>query len=156
LQSVRDEGRREPWLAFFLRGVVAVSDQAMDTARRVLTLREEHRSAITARLGRAAGNGHRVLEHLYDHPIVSVNDVRQLIGTTYPAANQLVQRMVEAGIRPDTPHLSDNLARCRGAPELDVSGSGQTGSVRGACGRPVFTGSLYCFGEAARIAETRD
>jgi hypothetical protein len=27
-----------------------------------------------------------------------VNEVRELIGTTYPAANQLVERMTEAGI----------------------------------------------------------
>ena len=31
-------------------------------------------------------------------PIVSVNEVQQLIGTTYPAANQLVSRMTEIDI----------------------------------------------------------
>lgn len=98
LQSVRDAGTWEQWLAFFLRGVVEVSGEATETARRILTLRGEHRRAITENLGRAAGNGYRVLEHLYEHPIVSVNDVRELIGTTYPAANQLVARLVDAGI----------------------------------------------------------
>lgn len=98
LQAVRDAGAWEPWLTFFLNGVVEVSKQATETARRILTLREDHRRAITDKLGRAAGNGHRVLEHLYEHPIVSVNDVEALIGTTYPAANDLVARMVEIGI----------------------------------------------------------
>jgi hypothetical protein len=28
-----------------------------------------------------AGNGHRVLERLYEGPIVSVNEVRELTGT---------------------------------------------------------------------------
>jgi Fic family protein len=98
LQSVRDAGTWEQWLTFFLRGVVEVSGQATDTARRILTLREEHRRAITESLGRAAGNGHRVLEHLYEHPIISVNEVQSLIGTTYPAANDLVGRMVDIGI----------------------------------------------------------
>ncbi len=72
-----------------------VSKQATETARRVLTLREEHRSIITENFGRAAANGHRVLEHLYLHPIVSVGEVRKLIGTTYPAANELVSRLEE-------------------------------------------------------------
>jgi Fic family protein len=98
LQSVRDAGTWEEWLAFFLRGVVEVSGQAADTARRVLTLREEHREAITTGLGRAAGNGYRVLEHLYRRPIVSVKDVQGLTGTTYPTANGLVAQMVECGI----------------------------------------------------------
>ena len=62
------------------------------------TLREEHRLTITESLGRAAGNGHRVLEHLYEHPIVSVNDVQELIGTTCPAANDLVSKFVASGI----------------------------------------------------------
>jgi len=78
--------------------VVEVADQATETARRVLALREEHRSLITDKFGRAAGNGHRVLEHLYEHPIVSVRDVLGLIRTSYPAANDLVARMVDSGI----------------------------------------------------------
>ena len=79
-------------------GVVEVSGQATDTARRILDLREVHRLEITAKLGRAAGNGHRVLEHLYEHPIVSVAEVKDLIGTTYPAANELVARMVDLDV----------------------------------------------------------
>ncbi len=98
LQSVRDSGTWEDWLMFFLRGVIDVSNQATTTARKVLTLREEHRHTITEKFGRAAANGHRVLEHLYEHPIVSVVEVQELIGTTYPAANDLVARMVDAGI----------------------------------------------------------
>lgn len=98
LQSVRDAGTWEDWLAFFLRGVVEVSGQATETARQILDLREQHRHAITENLGRAAGNGYRVLEHLYEHPIVSVNEVQKLIGTTYPAANDLVSKFVDSGI----------------------------------------------------------
>ncbi|HJN08678.1 MAG TPA: Fic family protein [Pirellulaceae bacterium] len=98
LQSVRDAGTWEVWLTFFLRGVIEVSQQATDTARHILRLREDHRRVITDNLGRAAGNGHRVLEHLYQHPFVSVNQVQALIGTTYPAANDLVARLVDGKI----------------------------------------------------------
>lgn len=98
LQSVRDAGTWEQWLSFFLQGIIEVSGQATDTARKILALREEHRHIITENLGRAAGNGHRVLEHLYDHPIISVNEVQGLTGTTYPAANELVARMADIGI----------------------------------------------------------
>lgn len=98
LQSVRKTGTWEQWIGFFLRGIVDVSVQATDTARRILTMREEHRHAITENFGRAAGNGHRVLEYLYERPIVSVSNVQDLIGTTYAAANNLVARMVNHGI----------------------------------------------------------
>ncbi len=98
LQATRDQGDWEAWLEFFLQGVTEVSVQASETARRILALREDHRSAIAANLGRAGGNGHIVLEHLFVRPIVSVNEVKALIGTTYPAANTLVEKFVEIGI----------------------------------------------------------
>lgn len=98
LQAVRDRGAWEDWLRFFLQGVTEVSAQASDTARRVLSLRETHRALIAERLGRAAGSGHRILEHLYTRPIVSVNEVRDLLGVTYTAANGLVDRLVDAAV----------------------------------------------------------
>jgi len=98
LQAVRTRGDWEAWLAFFLRGVVEVAGEAAETARRILQMREEHRAAITAKLGRAAGNGHKVLESLFDRPIIAVNDVQQQTGTTYAAANSLVSRLVDVGV----------------------------------------------------------
>ena len=91
-------GRGNSGLPFFLGGIVEVSGQATDTARRILALREEHRRVITDKFGRAAGNGHRVLEQLYERPILPVSDVQSLIGTTYPAANDLVARLVRHDI----------------------------------------------------------
>ena len=98
LQAVRDAGDWEGWLGFFLKGVAEVSAQAAETARRILVLREAHRAAVTEHLGRAAGNGHRVLEKLYERPIVSVAHIRELTKTTYPAANDLVSRLAALGI----------------------------------------------------------
>jgi hypothetical protein len=67
----------------------------------ILELREHHRRGITEHLGRAAGNGRRVLEQLYEQPIMSVTDVRALIGTTFPGVNQIVQRLVDLNPRGD-------------------------------------------------------
>jgi Fic family protein len=98
LQATRDHGAWEDWLQFFLRGVAEVSVQATETSRRILALRETHRTTIADNLGYSAGNGHRVLERLYERPILSVNEVRDLTGTTFPAANALVERLVKIGI----------------------------------------------------------
>jgi Fic family protein len=98
LQAVRDHGDWEGWLTFFLQGVAEVSGQAAETARKILVLREDHRRRINDRLGRMAGDGHRVLDHLYEKPIVSVEDVRGITRTTFQAANVLVARLTEAEI----------------------------------------------------------
>lgn len=98
LQGVRDRGDWEGWLSFFLDGIITVSRQATDTARHILRLREDHRQLITERLGRTAANGHRLLEHLYQSPITSVNEVQALIQSSYPAANNLVSALVKNGV----------------------------------------------------------
>ncbi|MBW6493185.1 MAG: Fic family protein [Burkholderiaceae bacterium] len=117
LQAVRDRGDWEAWLAFFLRGVVEVASEAADTARRILKLREEHRAAITEQMGRAAANGHRVLESLFDRPIVTVKDVENLIGTTYAGANSIVARLVRVGVLEEMTGFARNR-RFRYAPYI--------------------------------------
>lgn len=98
LHGVHTRGEFEEWLAFFLRGVAQTSAEAARTAGRILRLREEHRSEITERLGRGAGNGLRVLERLFERPVVSTKDVQALLGTTFAGANQIVSRLVDIGI----------------------------------------------------------
>jgi len=98
LQAVRDKGAWEEWLIFFLQGVLETSQQATETARKILLLRERHQKMITENLGRIAANGHRVLDHLFAKPLISVNEVKQLNGISYPAANNLVKKMVKLGI----------------------------------------------------------
>jgi Fic family protein len=124
LQAVRDRGDWEGWLAFFLRGVGEVADEAVQTARRILLLREAHRGAITERIGRAAGNGHRVLESLFDRPIVSVADVQRMTGTSYPASNNLVARLVELGILGEMTGHARNR-RFRYAPYIALFNDGE-------------------------------
>ena len=98
LQKVRDEGDWEEWIKFFLRGVATVSLEATETARSIVSLREMHRNRITEQFGRAAGNGLRVLENLYRRPYVSVSQVRDQLGISFPPASDLVQRMVDADV----------------------------------------------------------
>lgn len=98
LQAVRDTGDWERWIIFFLRGVIEVSVEAAETARRILALREAHREAVTTHMARAAANGHRLLQHLYERPIVSVAEVQEHLGTTYPAASNVVNRLASLGI----------------------------------------------------------
>jgi Fic family protein len=131
LQAVRDRGDWEGWLAFFLRGVSQVADEAMQTARRILLLRENHRSAITQHMGRTAGNGHKVLESLFDRPIVKVSDVQAMTGTTYAAANGLVSRLVQLGILSEMTGYARNR-RFRYAPYIALFNDGVHADAEGA------------------------
>lgn len=98
LQAVRDAGDWEGWLTFFLHGVAEVSREATDTAAAILRMREEYRIRITEHLGRAAANGQRVMDRLFDHPIITVATVRDWLGITAAGANNLVNRLVYVGL----------------------------------------------------------
>ncbi|MDI9574612.1 MAG: Fic family protein [Bacteroidales bacterium] len=98
LQNIRDTGDWESWLSFFLRGITVVSNEAATTARNILNLRENHRAMITQHLGRMAANAFKVLDYLYIRPIITINDIKEIIKTSYPAANELINRLVNIGI----------------------------------------------------------
>jgi Fic family protein len=98
LQGVRDHGQWEAWLKFFLKGIAEVSLEATETARKIVSLREAHQKIITETFGRTAGNGHKILDSLFLRPYVSVTEVSETLGITFAAANNLVQRFMQAGI----------------------------------------------------------
>ncbi len=98
LQAVRDAGDWEGWIEFFLRGVIEVNREATQTAAAILRMREEYRAKITDHLGRAAGNGQRVMDRLFDHPIVTVGTVREWLNVTPAGANNLVRRLTDIGL----------------------------------------------------------
>ena len=98
LQSVRDNGSWEEWLKFFLQGIYEVSQEATETSRKIVDLREEHRMLIAENFGRVAGNAMQVLETLYQRPFIKVQDIQELTNVSYPAANQLMNKFIEHGL----------------------------------------------------------
>jgi len=102
LQAVRDEGDWESWLKFFLRGVAEVANEATDLARKIIQLREEHREIVRRDLGKSAARGLKLLESLYESPVVSVNSVREIVGISFPNANLLIDRLVKLNVLRET------------------------------------------------------
>lgn len=98
MQAIRDDGDWEGWLKFFLTGVSEVARASTNTARAVVALREAHRNLITEEFGRVAANGLKVLEKLYVTPIIKVQNIVDLTGVSFPAANNLMGRFLEHGL----------------------------------------------------------
>ena len=119
LQNIRDNGNWENWIKFFLSAVAEVSQEATQTARRIVSLREEHRRIITENFGRTAANGIKVLEQLFSHPIISVNDLAKQTNISFTAANQLMRRFIEHHILTEmTGHTRNRQFRYR--PYIDL------------------------------------
>lgn len=91
LDAIRGSGDWEGWLKFFLRGVYEVSQSATSTARAILNLREQHRQAVVG----TGGAGVRLLDYLFEQPIVTIRMVEKKMECSYVTANKLVDQMCE-------------------------------------------------------------
>jgi len=90
LMAVREEGDWESWIRFFLTGVAQTAEEATETARAVVGMREEHRERI---LGFGLGlNGLRLIDLLFERPLVNVNLVKDSLDVSFVTANKLIDR----------------------------------------------------------------
>ncbi len=101
LQAVRDDGKWEEWLSFFLGGVEEVANEATSTARAIVALRDADLGQIRSE-GLAAANLMRLLDLLLRQPIVSAAYVRDRLEVRYQTANELIERLVAKGILAET------------------------------------------------------
>lgn len=98
LQAIRTDGNWEDWIKFFLRGVAEVANEATETARHIVQLREEHRQRLIDNLGKGAANGLRFLESMYQRPIFTVSTVADHLQISQQAANTLTDRLEQLGL----------------------------------------------------------
>ncbi|MBK1727081.1 Fic family protein [Halorhodospira neutriphila] len=97
LEGTRTRGDWEGWIEFFLEGVEATANGAVDTADRLVSLFREDASRIET-LGRAAPNALRVFDVFRSRPITTIREVRQRTGLSAPTAGRAVQALESFGI----------------------------------------------------------
>ena len=96
LTAIRETGDWEGWIKFFLVGVANVANQATDTAREILRLRESHRLLLSDRI--QTNNALRLLDYLYEQPMVTVSLAAKALTVSVPTANSLVGQFCETGL----------------------------------------------------------
>jgi Fic family protein len=97
LMKVREEGDFEGWLRFFLKGVIEISNQSLETARKILSMQQEHRQLL-AISGIASPMVINLLDILFQRPVIRVKDVQETLKTSYQNANKIVSRLVSLEI----------------------------------------------------------
>jgi Fic family protein len=96
LMAIRNSGDWESWLRFFLAGVAQTAEEATATARAILQLREDHRHRIQEQT--TGSNGLRLLDLLFERPLVHVNLVKDALGISFVTANKLVEQFERLGV----------------------------------------------------------
>lgn len=97
LMNVRKKGDWEGWIKFFLRGIIFVSDESTNTAKEILKMKEEHIAIIDGGV-RNRANGLKLLDNLFEYPIITIKKVEELLGVTYPTASTIVNEFCNLGL----------------------------------------------------------
>jgi Fic family protein len=97
LHAVHESDDIEGWLQFFLEGVIETSGEAIETARKILKLREENTRKV-AELGRVSKHALVVFEHLFRDPIITLKHVMEWTGLSKSNAYNLLRKLNIAGL----------------------------------------------------------
>ncbi len=118
LHAISNDGDWEGWLKYFLKGVAEVSQEATDTTRKLIKMREEHRQSVID-LVRGRQNGLMLLDSLFENPMLSINQIRDYLGVSYSTASNLANDLVKVGILEEITQGSRNKVFVYG-PYMDI------------------------------------
>jgi Fic family protein len=105
LLGVSEHGHWQAWLEFFLRGVAVQSRDAITRARQIQDLQSQWREQLTKT--RASALLLRLVDSLFDAPMLTIPQAQKLLGVTYRSASQNIQKLVKAGILHDAGATSE-------------------------------------------------
>ena len=111
LSRVSETGDWDPWLDFFLSGVVEQSLDAVRRTRALRDLQDEYRQRLLA--ASASANAIQMADELFLSPIVTYRRVAEFRGVTDPGARVVVSKLVEAGILRPLPGTRPQLFAAR-------------------------------------------
>lgn len=97
LMSVRRHNDIEQWLRFFLVGVNQTATSAISTLQAIMQLRDDTSQTIL-QLGKRAERAGKLIDYLYQNPIVSVGNVAEILNITPQSANSLVAELTKLGV----------------------------------------------------------
>ncbi|MFN4024170.1 MAG: Fic family protein [Hyphomonas sp.] len=97
LQEVREQGRWETWLEFFLTGVRDVARQAHEAARAISAIFAEDAASI-AGLGRGTSSAQTLHRILQKRPLMTIGTAADLAGVSFPTATAALSRLSGLGI----------------------------------------------------------
>jgi len=97
LMRAREKNDISRWFKFFLIGIIETAQKGILTFDQILQLQKSSEAKI-ASLGSRVSNAQKVLNYLYQKPIVNATDVGTITGLSAASAYKLADNMEKLGI----------------------------------------------------------
>jgi Fic family protein len=97
LMHTREKGDLTQWFKFFLVGVIETAKNSINVFDNILQLQKEI-DAKLQKLGKRATNAHKVVEYLYQLPIIDAETIKKITSLSTPSVYKLIGEMEKMGI----------------------------------------------------------
>lgn len=98
LTFVRTKSDMTQWIKYFLIGIHETAEKSANTLSNVLELKVKWELEINKSFGRKSHSASVLLQNLLKRPVIHVNQVKEVTGLSYKAANDLVSDFLKVGI----------------------------------------------------------
>ncbi len=98
LSGYHDEGEVFEWVEFFLDGVIETAKEAIETSSEIRSIRDKDMGKIQGLSKRESESGVKVLNYLFEYPIITTKSVMKTTGFTRAGAQKVIDRFVGLGI----------------------------------------------------------
>lgn len=98
LSGYHDNGEVFEWVEFFLDGVIETAKEAIETSGEIRKIRDKDMTNILSLSKRESESGVKLLNYLFEHPIVTTRSVMKTTGFTRAGAQRVIDRFIDLNI----------------------------------------------------------
>ncbi len=97
LTLVREKNDISQWFKFFLVGVIETANKGIQTFDSILQLQKQVDLEIQ-KLGSRAANAQKIINYLYQRPLINAEKIVEVAGISYPSAYKLIEDLEKLNI----------------------------------------------------------
>lgn len=97
LSLVREKNDISQWIKYFLTGICDISMYTVEKLKKIDNLNNQCKEKIK-KFVRSRNNAEKLLNYLYQKPIITTKDIEGELETNYQVANNLIKSFVKNGI----------------------------------------------------------
>lgn len=109
LSNVRSSNNMEQWIKFFLTGIIETAKNGKNTFEKIIILRQKYENIIERQVGiRRQTNAKLLLIKLFSKPVVSINEMSEMINSTFQTASTITKEFEKAGLFEEKTGMTKN------------------------------------------------
>lgn len=98
LMDVRFKGKYEEWIKFFLKGIIEMSNNSIETISQIQNLMSNINDKLENLNIRNKENYYNAIKYLYIHPYFDSTDLREYLSLTKPTISKIINELMNLNI----------------------------------------------------------